>query len=159
MYFLDVIFNFSRSLCVLPSTLCMTGELWPGRFIWYQDIRVTHCQSSSMSCIFTQYSFCNSFRHSPICPSGWLAPPKSLFFPSLCHIQWLWFNLHWRSIVCCIYLCLCIIIEEIFRRFFNGFLIAAGFLVRKPVNRNNILGWRHKSPSWETIKHTERYVL
>ena len=26
-------------------------------------IRVTHCQSSAMSFIFTQYFFCNSFRH------------------------------------------------------------------------------------------------
>ena len=47
--FLDVIFNFSKTLCVLPSTLCMTGELWPRRFIWHQDIMVTYCQSSAMS--------------------------------------------------------------------------------------------------------------
>ena len=25
--FLDVIFNFSKMVCVLPSTLCITGEL------------------------------------------------------------------------------------------------------------------------------------
>ena len=49
-------------MCFL-STLCMTGELWPSRFIWHQDIRVTNCQSSAMSFIFTQYSFCNSFIH------------------------------------------------------------------------------------------------
>ena len=61
--FPDVILNFSKMVCVLPSTLCMTGELWPRRFIWHQDIRVTHCQSSAMSFIFTQNSFCNSFRH------------------------------------------------------------------------------------------------
>ena len=58
-----VIFNFSKMVCVLPSTLCMTEELWPRRFIWHQDIRVTHCQSNAMSFIFTQYCFCNSFRH------------------------------------------------------------------------------------------------
>ena len=63
MYFIDVIFNFSKSLCVLHSTLSMTGELWSRRFIWHQDIRVNHCQSSAMSFIFTQYSFCNSFIH------------------------------------------------------------------------------------------------
>ena len=50
-------------VCVLPSTLCMTGDLWPRWFIWHQDIWVTHCQSSAMSFIFTQYFFCNSFRH------------------------------------------------------------------------------------------------
>ena len=61
--FRDVIFNFSKMLCVLPSTSGMTRELWPRRFIWHQDIRVTHCQSSAMSFIFTQYSFWTSFRH------------------------------------------------------------------------------------------------
>ena len=61
--FADIIFNFSKMVCIFPSTLCMTGELWPTRFIWHQDIRVTHCQSSAMSFIFTQYSFCNSFRY------------------------------------------------------------------------------------------------
>ena len=61
--FQDVFFNSSKMSCVLPTTLCMTAELWPRRFIWHQDIRVTHCQSSAMSFIFTQYSFCNSFRH------------------------------------------------------------------------------------------------
>ena len=61
--FPDVIFNVSKMVCVLPSTLCMTGELWPRRFIWHQDIRVTHYHSCAMSFIFTQYSFCNSFRH------------------------------------------------------------------------------------------------
>ena len=61
--FPDIIFNFLKMVFVLPSTLCMTGELWPRRFIWHQDIRVTHCQSSAMSFIFTQYSFFNSFRH------------------------------------------------------------------------------------------------
>ena len=30
--FPDIIFNFSKLLCVLPSTLCMTGELRPSRF-------------------------------------------------------------------------------------------------------------------------------
>ena len=63
MDFPDVIFNFSKSFSVFPSTLCMTGQLWPSRVIWYQDIRVTHCQSSAMSFIVTQYSFCNSFIH------------------------------------------------------------------------------------------------
>ena len=29
----------------------------------YPNIRVTYCQSSAMSFFFTQYSFCNSFRH------------------------------------------------------------------------------------------------
>ena len=65
--FPDVIFNFSKMVCILPSTLCMTGELWPRRFIWHQDIRVTYCQSSAMSFIFSHYSFCNSFRHGLIC--------------------------------------------------------------------------------------------
>ena len=59
----DVIFNFSKILCGLISTLCLTGELWPLRFIWHHDLRVTHCQSSAMTFVFTQYSFCNSFRH------------------------------------------------------------------------------------------------
>ena len=61
--FPEVVLNFSKMVCVLPSTLCMTGELWPRRFIWHQDIRVTHCQSSAMSFIFTQHSFCNSLKH------------------------------------------------------------------------------------------------
>ena len=47
--FLDIIFNFSKILCGLPSTLFLTGELWSLRFIWYHDLRVTHCQSSDMS--------------------------------------------------------------------------------------------------------------
>ena len=70
--FPDVIFNFSKMVCVLPSTWCMTGELWPRRFIWHQDIRVTHCQSSAMSFIFTQYSFCNSFRHGLVWACSWI---------------------------------------------------------------------------------------
>ena len=61
--FPDDIFNFSNILCGLPSTLCLTGELWPLRFIWHHDLRVTHCQSSAMTFVFTQYSFCNSFWH------------------------------------------------------------------------------------------------
>ena len=65
--FPDIIFNFSKILCGLPSTLCLTRELWPLRFIWHHDLRVIHCQSSAMSFIFTQYSFCNSFIHSLIC--------------------------------------------------------------------------------------------
>ena len=36
------------------------------RFVWHQYIRVTHCQSSAMSFIVTQYFFCNSFRHGLI---------------------------------------------------------------------------------------------
>ena len=56
--FPDIIFNFSKVLCVLPSILCMTRELWPRRFIWHQDIRVWY----DMSFIITQYFFCNSFR-------------------------------------------------------------------------------------------------
>ena len=78
MYFPNIICNFSKSLCVLPSTLCMTGELWPWRFIWHQDIRVTHCQSSAMSFIFAQYSFCNSFRHSRVASSSGFA--RARFF-------------------------------------------------------------------------------
>ena len=50
-------------LCGLPSTLCLTGELWPLRFIWHHDLRVTHCQSSARTFVLTQSSFCNSFRH------------------------------------------------------------------------------------------------
>ena len=65
--FLDVIFNFSKILCGLPSTLCLTGELWPLLFIWHHDLRVNHCQSSAMTVVFTQYSFCNSFKHSLLC--------------------------------------------------------------------------------------------
>ena len=56
--FPDVIINFSKMVCVLPSTLWRTGDMW------HQDIRVTHCQSSAKNFIFTQYSFCNSFRHA-----------------------------------------------------------------------------------------------
>ena len=70
--FPDFIFNFSKMVCVLSSTLWMTGELWLRRFIWHQDIKVTHCQSSAMSFIFKQYSFRNSFRHGLICPFVWL---------------------------------------------------------------------------------------
>ena len=61
--FQGLILNFSKKKCVSPSILCMAGELLTSRFIWHQDIRVTHCQSSAMSFIFTQYSFCNSFIH------------------------------------------------------------------------------------------------
>ena len=46
----------------MPSTLFLTGELWPLQFIWHHDLRVTHCQSSAMTFVFTQYSFCSSFR-------------------------------------------------------------------------------------------------
>ena len=46
----------------MTSTLFLTEELWPLRFIWHHDLRVTHCQSSAMTFVFTQYSFCNSFR-------------------------------------------------------------------------------------------------
>ena len=78
MYFPNIICNFSKSLCVLPLTLCMTGELWPSRFIWRQDIRVTHRQSSAMSFIFAQYSFCKSFRHSRVASSSGFA--RARFF-------------------------------------------------------------------------------
>ena len=61
--FPDIIINFWNFLCALPSTLCLTGELWPLRFIWHPDLRVTHCQSITMTFVFTQYSFCNSLRH------------------------------------------------------------------------------------------------
>ena len=33
--FPDVIFNFSKIVCVLDWISCMTGELWPTRFIWH----------------------------------------------------------------------------------------------------------------------------
>ena len=52
--------KFLQISCVLPSNLCMTGELWPSQFIWHQNFRVHHCQSSF---VFMQHSFCNSFRH------------------------------------------------------------------------------------------------
>ena len=65
--FPDVIFDFSKMVCVLPSTLCMTGEMWPIWFIWHQDIKVSKCQFSAISFIFTQYSFCNSFRYGLLC--------------------------------------------------------------------------------------------
>ena len=65
--FPDVIFNFSKILHSLPSTLCLTGELWLLRFIWHYDLKVTHRPSSAMTFVFTQYSFCNSFRHGLIC--------------------------------------------------------------------------------------------
>ena len=58
-----IIFNFSKILYSLPSTLCWTGELGPLRFIWHHDLRVTHYQSSAITFVFTQYSFCNSIRH------------------------------------------------------------------------------------------------
>ena len=57
---------FSNILCGLPSTLFLTGELWPLRFIWHHDLRVTHFQSSAMTFVFTQYPFCNSFRQGLI---------------------------------------------------------------------------------------------
>ena len=82
-----VIFNFSKMVCALPSTLCMTGELWPSRFIWHQDISVTHCQSSAMSFIFTQYSFCNSFRHGIIGWSGGTCCRPSSFISYLIDFQ------------------------------------------------------------------------
>ena len=59
----DVIYNFSKIVCVLHSTSCLTRELWATRFIWHPDIRVTHYQSSAMTFDFTQYFFCNSFKH------------------------------------------------------------------------------------------------
>ena len=89
--FTDIIFNVSKFLCVLPLTLYMTGQLWLSLFIWHQDIKVFHCQYIAMSFIFTQYSFCNSFRQGllaiwlcytqmfiinicqPICKSGILS--------------------------------------------------------------------------------------
>ena len=61
--FPEFIFNFSKILWGLPWTYCLTGELWPLQFIWHHDLRVTHCQSSAMIFVFTQYSFCKSFRH------------------------------------------------------------------------------------------------
>ena len=68
--FPDIIFNFSKILFGLPSTLCLTGELWPLRFIWHHDPRVTHRQSSAMTFVFAQYFFCNSFRHGLLGPLG-----------------------------------------------------------------------------------------
>ena len=41
--FPDVIFNVSKMVCVMPSTLCMTGDLWPRWFIWHQDIHIVPC--------------------------------------------------------------------------------------------------------------------
>ena len=54
--FPDVIFNFSKKLCVFPSTLCMAGELWRSQFIWHRYISATQFHSSAMSFIITQYS-------------------------------------------------------------------------------------------------------
>ena len=51
--FPDDINNFSKNLCGLPSTFFLTGELWPLRFIWHYDLRVTHCQSSAKTFVFT----------------------------------------------------------------------------------------------------------
>ena len=64
--FPDVIIIFPKIWCGLPSTLFLTGELWLLRFIWHHDLRVTHCQSSAMTFVFMQYSFCNSFRQGLI---------------------------------------------------------------------------------------------
>ena len=65
---LQTLSSISQALCGLPSTLCLTGDLWHyssfGSMIY---IRVTYCQSSSLSFVSTQYSFCNSFRHGPLC--------------------------------------------------------------------------------------------
>ena len=58
--------HFSKIVCVWHSTSCMTGELWPTRFIWHRDIRVAHSQYSAMTFVFTQYFFYNSFRHGLI---------------------------------------------------------------------------------------------
>ena len=60
-YFTKKIFS-SKILCGLPSILCLSGKLWPLRFIWHHDLRVDHCQSSATSFELKQYSFCNSFR-------------------------------------------------------------------------------------------------
>ena len=65
--FPDVISIFPKIWCGLPSTLFLTGELWPLRFIWHHDLWVTHCQSSAMTFVFTQYSFRNSFRQGLKC--------------------------------------------------------------------------------------------
>ena len=51
--FSDVIFNFSNILCCFPSTLCLTGELWPLQFIygsWQQLNILYHWQL--LSCTF-----------------------------------------------------------------------------------------------------------
>ena len=61
--FQEIVFNFSKNVCVLPLTSCMTGELWPIWLIWHQNIKVTYCQSRVMSFI---YSFFNSVRHGLI---------------------------------------------------------------------------------------------
>ena len=37
--FHDITSNFTKNFCVLPSTLCMAGELWMSQLIWHQDIR------------------------------------------------------------------------------------------------------------------------
>ena len=91
--FPDIIFNFSKMLWGLPSTLFLTGELWPLRFICDHDLRVAHCQSSAMTFVFTQYSFCNSFKQvlkqyfnsfTIIKPTIRLAPIRSIF-PMITH--------------------------------------------------------------------------
>ena len=62
------IVHFLTFLCFfIMCSLCLTGELGPLRFIWHHALRVTHCQSSAMIFVFTQYSFCYSFRHGLLC--------------------------------------------------------------------------------------------
>ena len=64
----------------------MTGELWPLRFIWHHDLTVTHCQSSTMIFVFTQYSFCNSFRHCLLASTCWSMHGECLLSPRLIYI-------------------------------------------------------------------------
>ena len=65
--FFKIMLIFQSFFLFLQNGMCFAfnfmHELWPRGFIWHQYIRVTHCQSSAMSFIFTQYSFRNFLKN------------------------------------------------------------------------------------------------
>ena len=62
-WFLRRFVQFLKKIMWFAFNLCLTGELWPLHFIRHHVLRVTHCQSSAMTFVFMQYSFCNSISH------------------------------------------------------------------------------------------------
>ena len=63
-HFQDVTLNFSNILCVLPLTSCMAVELSMSRFFLSSRYKSHYLSVQCYEFIFTQYSFCKSFRHS-----------------------------------------------------------------------------------------------
>ena len=71
-----------NKLCILFSTLYMTGKLWIASFLRYKNNTIIHCLSlkNFFFFIFTLHKYCNSFCHHFV-PRSWSVwHPSGNFF-------------------------------------------------------------------------------